>query len=176
MWCIDHNVWVTASHLPGKLNEEADRLSRKFDDRTEWMLDRDIFQSITARFGEPEIDLFASRLNKQVQNYVSWLPDPEAVSVDAFTLNWNGLKFYAFPPFCLIAKCLQKIREDNADGIIIVPNWPSQAWFPLLREMTIGKPMLLHRSKTLLTLPNSNTPHPLHATLDLLCCRLCAHH
>ena len=139
------------------------------------MLDKHILESIVVRFGEPEIDLFASRLDNQVQNYVSWLPDPEARAVDAFTLNWTGLRFYAFPPFCLITKCLQKIRNDDAEGIMIVPNWPSQAWFPILKKMLIGEPMLLTRSSTLLRLPNSDTPHPLHSKMDLLCCRLCAH-
>ena len=174
MWCVEHRVWITAAHLPGKLNTEADHLSRKFNDRTEWMLDKGAFASIIQKFGKPEIDLFASRLNNQVHKYVSWLPDPEAVAVDAFTLNWNRLSFYAFPPFCLITKCLQKIRDDGAEGIMIVPNWPTQAWFPLVQKLMVGEPMLLHRSESLITLPCSNTPHPLHAKLDLLCCRLCA--
>ena len=39
MWCINHKIWATATHLPGKLNQEADSLSRTFNDRTKWMLD-----------------------------------------------------------------------------------------------------------------------------------------
>lgn len=173
-WCETRKIWVTAAHLPGKLNVEADRMSRIFNDRTEWMLDRTVFQEITSRFGTPEIDLFASRLNKQVENYVTWLPDPHAKAVDAFTLDWGKWYFYAFPPFCLVAKCIQKIKSDNATGILVVPKWPSQPWFPLLNRMMNEEPLVIHRSESLLTLPVSNTPHPLNTQIDLLACRFCA--
>ena len=173
-WCAARKIWVTAAHLPGKLNVEADHMSRTFNDRTEWMLNRTAFQEITSRFGMPEIDLFASRLNKQVDDYVTWLPDPHAKAVDAFTLDWGKLYFYAFPPFCLVAKCIQKIKLDNATGVLVVPKWPSQPWFPLLKRMMTEEPLVIHRHECLLTLPVSNTPHPLNAQLDLLACRFCA--
>ena len=66
-WCIKNNVWITVSHLAGVLNREADLASRKFLDRTEWKLDKMYFQKITQRFGYPDIDLFASRLNYQLK-------------------------------------------------------------------------------------------------------------
>ena len=44
----------------------------------------------------PEIDLFASRLKTQLPGFVSWKPDPESCFVDAFTIDWGRLNFYAF--------------------------------------------------------------------------------
>ena len=175
-WCKERNIWLTAAHLPGKHNTEADIMSRTFTDRTEWMLNRRVFEEITLQFGEPEIDLFASRLNKQLARYVSWLPDPEAEAIDAFSLNWRNLKFYAFPPFCLISKCLHKIRNDEAEGLMIVPDWPSQPWYALLQQMTVGTPMFIRKSGNLLTQPVSHSKHPLHSQLNLLCCRLSTNH
>ena len=172
MWCIEHGIWITAAHLPGKQNVEADQRSRKFNDRTEWKLNKQEFTKLVAHFGLPEIDLFASRLNAQLDRYVSWLPDPHAESVDAFTLDWSKFDFYAFPPFCLIPHCLQKIKADKAEGLLIVPNWPTQSWYPRLQAMMKGKAMILKRHASLLTQPVSNIPHPLHERLDLLCCRL----
>ena len=175
-WCILRNIWLTAAHLPGCQNTEADFRSRHFNDRTEWMLDKGSFQTITYKFGSPEIDLFASRLNTQVPRYISWMPDPEAEAVDAFTLDWGSFTlFYAFPPFCLIAKCLQKIQRDKASGLLVVPNWPTQAWFPLLKSMLEEEPLVLRRSKKLLTQPISKLSHPLSDKLDLLCCRIGVH-
>ena len=171
-WCISKNIWVTAAHLPGRLNIEADRMSRKFSDNTEWMLNQTAFQRIIERFGMPQIDIFASRLNKQVDRYISWRPEPEAFAVDAFTVNWSHWKFYAFPPFNLIPMCLQKIRRDNANGILVVPNWPTQAWFPILKSMLLEEPMIIRKSKTLLCQPVSGDTHPLNAHLSLLCCRI----
>lgn len=173
-WCKDRNIWLTAAHLPGTLNVEADRMSRKFNDNIEWMLDRAMFKSIVGRYGLPEVDLFATRLNAQLPKYISWMPDPNAWAVDAFTVDWGTLNFYAFPPFNIIPRCLQKIKVDNARGLLVVPNWPTQAWFPILEEMLLEEPMLLPWNISLLTQPVSGSPHPL-TNLDLLCCRLGVH-
>lgn len=55
-YCIERNIWISASHLPGCENIEADRESRHFNDRTEWQLEPDIYHSITEQFGQPSID------------------------------------------------------------------------------------------------------------------------
>ena len=65
----------------------------------EWMLSASIFSGIVALFGKPDIDLFASRLDAQVEDYVSWKPHPMAKFVDAFTIDWSQFFFYAYPPF-----------------------------------------------------------------------------
>ena len=39
---------------------------------------------------------------------------------------WVRKPFYAFPPFSLIPRCLQKITTDKAEGVIIVLMWPTQ--------------------------------------------------
>ena len=125
-WCISRNIQVTAIHIPGASNKVADYKSRHFKVETEWKLDRKVFDGLCSRFGVPEIDLFASRLNAQLDRFVSWAPDPDAESVDAFSLNWRFFAFYTFPPFCLISRCLKKIRTDEATGLMIVPYWPTQ--------------------------------------------------
>ena len=95
-YCVERNIWISASHLPGCENTEADRESRHFNDRTEWQLGPDIYHSITKQFGQPSIDLFASRLNKQCPFYASWRPDPDALFADAFSANWNNFSFMRF--------------------------------------------------------------------------------
>ena len=37
-------------------------------------------------------------------------------AVDAYTLTWSSLMFYAFPPFSLIGTVLSKIKKDKARG------------------------------------------------------------
>jgi hypothetical protein len=119
-WCILHNIWISAVHIAGKTNVEADKQSRQFSDQHEWMLDKNQFQAIQNRYPLLEIDLFASRLNAQLPNYVAWQPDPECVAVNAFTISWKCKMFYAFPPFSLIPRCIQKILQDKATGILIL--------------------------------------------------------
>jgi len=74
--CIAYGVHISAAHIPGKHNVVADIASREFRDSAEWMLNPDVFRNICETLGTPDIDLFATRLNKQLPEYVSWLPDP----------------------------------------------------------------------------------------------------
>ena len=169
-WCIKHNVWLTASHIAGKDNIVADSESRKTRRETEWSLNPSIFSKAVKVIGlEPEIDLFASRINTKCNKYVSYQPDPGAFVINAFHISWEKISFYAFPPFCIIQKVLHKICEDKAIGLIVVLYWPTQAWWPFLVLMLIAVPLLLSRYKDTLTLPsNPELIHPLNKTLKLL--------
>lgn len=171
--CVKHSIWLSATHLPGCENTEADRESRQFNDRTEWMLDPGVYGSIVSIFGTPTIDLFASRLNKQCPVYASWRPDPDATIVDAFSANWENYFFYAFPPFSMIGRCLEKIQTNRAEGILIVPFWTSQSWYPKLLRLLVDHPLLIHHRERLLTLPGCSQLHPLRKKLNLLACHLC---
>ncbi|CAD6228482.1 GSCOCG00012047001-RA-CDS, partial [Cotesia congregata] len=144
-WCEERNIWLYASYIPSRENKEADSLSRVKNIDTEWSLADYAFKRITKRFGVPSIDLFASRNNSKCKKYCAWERDPEAMTIDAFTINWKEHRFYAFPPFALIARVLQKIINDRACGVIVIPLWSTQPWFPLLKnlmitEMIIFKP------------------------------------
>ena len=164
------NIWITACFVPGSDNTVADKASRVLNDLTEWSLDSDIFDRITVTFGKPEIDLFASRLNNKVVDYVSWRPDPGAKWVDSFTVDWNGFFFYAFPPFSLIGRCLQKIRSDCSTGIMVVPLWTTQHWMPSLMSLVIERPLVLPLD--VVSLPFSGDRHPLKQKMRLMACVL----
>ena len=131
MCCVQNEIWLTACHLPGVLNFEADKSSRQFNERIEWQLKPGIFLKIIDLFGTPEIDLFACRLNNQLPKYVSWKPDPVACHVDAFSFFWSGTFVYIFPPFSLLNRCLQKLENDQTSALLIAPVWPTQVWCPL---------------------------------------------
>ena len=119
-WCIERDIWVSAVHIAGKLNTSADNKSLNFSDKHEWSLSRVYFLEIFSTFPELNIDLFASRLNNQLDTYCSWKPDPGCTHVDAFSINWSNFNFFAFPPFSLIPKCVQKIIQDKAKGILLI--------------------------------------------------------
>jgi hypothetical protein len=60
-----------------------------------------------SRWGRPQIDLFATRLT-ELPLFVSPVPDPLAVNVDALTLDWTGPDAYAFPPPALMGLVLKE--------------------------------------------------------------------
>ena len=43
MCCVKNEIWLTACHVPGVLNFEADKSSRQFNGRIEWQLQPGIF-------------------------------------------------------------------------------------------------------------------------------------
>ena len=169
-WAIDRNIILSATHIPGILNEEADEESRMGDQSSEWMIDSSTFRSLCKGLNfSPSIDLFASRLNHQLETFASFRPDPEAWHIDAFSLDWGALDFYAFPPFPCISSCIQKIIQDGARGILLTPNWPNQVWYPSLLKMAISNPIIINARMDLLTLPsNCQIAHPIWERLPLI--------
>lgn len=171
-WCETRQIWLFASYINTKDNKEADEESRRINLDIEWELSERVFENIVQSFGRPEIDLFASRTNTKCHLFASWRQDPDAMVVDAFTLSWNKYYFYAFPPFTLLLKCIRKIIDDQASGILVFPYWPSQPWYPMLSAVLDSQIMFYGPSKTLLLSP-SREYHPLHKQLTLGVARLC---
>ena len=63
-WAIHRNIWLTTTHVSRKKNVEADKESRKQEQRTEWMLNKKDFYLMLHKLNStPKIDLFALRLN-----------------------------------------------------------------------------------------------------------------
>ena len=120
-WAKDRNIWLSTAFISGVENTVADFHSQNFRDNTEWMLNPVVFKQLSALSFGPEVDLFASRLNCQLALFVSWKPEPGAWAVNAFSLCWTALKFYAFPPFIILGRVLAKIQQDGATGMSVTP-------------------------------------------------------
>jgi hypothetical protein len=128
-------------------------------------------------FGKPDIDLFATRLNCKVPRFSSWLPDPDAESIESFTISWEGENVYAFPPFCLIGRVVQKIIYEHARGILVVPDWATKSWFTMVKIITVQKPLTLLVTDDVLHLHSSmltwgSRSRPLDRILRLLVCKV----
>ena len=122
---------------------------------------------------QPEIDFFASRINHQFPKYVSYRCNPHAVAIVAFTILGAKLNFYAFPPFSVIPMVLNKIKTEQATGIVVLPNWLTQPWYPIAIRMLKQDPIHLKPSKDLLHLPSlPEKLHPLSNKLNLMVCLL----
>ncbi len=52
------------------------------EESRDWMLDKRVFQTIQTRTGPLSIDLFASRLTTQLQNFFSWRPAIACTSIE----------------------------------------------------------------------------------------------
>ena len=92
--------------------------------------------------------------------------------MDAFSISWSHGYYYCFPPYSLVMRCVQKIKDDQGECLFMCPLWPTQVWWTPLMEIAIDFPRIISKSVTLLNIPGTNKVHPLHRTLTLIACRL----
>ena len=160
-WSLSRNLTIQAEHIPGKENEDADRESRRGADSSDWMLHPEVFQELNARWGPLDVDLFAARHNAQLPRFYSYRLDPLAEAVDALNQAWTSLNPYAFPPFILLGRVLQKIRKEKVHQVVLIaPVWPNQHWYPSLLESVSDLPIILPEIPDLLGNP-AGEPHTL---------------
>lgn len=166
-WALERNIVISAAHIPGVANIDADRESRMTNSDTEWMLLPNIFSEICQALNfQPHIDMFATRLNHQCPVYVAWRPDPDAYDIDAFSMNWQNLTMYCFPPFSVIGRMLQKLNTAQATALVILPMWPTKPWFVRALRMLVRPPKLLPK-KSLVLPQHPSLQHPLFPKLTL---------
>lgn len=158
-WCEHRNMYVFASYIRSSDNYDADKESRRTHPDIEWQLANYAYLEIVTKFGTPNIDLFASRINNKCPRFVSWHRDPNAYAVNAFTISWSNFNFYAFPPFTMILKSLRKIISDNAKGIMVVPYWPTQPWYPLFKNLLVSDMLIFKADENLILSTNYSRRH-----------------
>ena len=134
-WCKERNIFLLSAYVPGIENSKADFLSRHFADDIEWELSASIFKRICKCFGRPQVDLFASKINKKLDTYVSIRPDPQSWKIDAFTMDWSTHYMYIFPPFSVLGKVAQRLLTVPSRCVVVTPTWPNQPWFPTFRRL-----------------------------------------
>lgn len=169
-WCQIQKIWLFAEYVASKENP-ADEGSRISNPDTEWELANHAFNLVIKKLGNPTIDLFASRINKKCPRYCSWERDPDAAAINAFTISWKHEYWYAFPPFALISKILKKVREEGSSGILVVPLWTGQPWFPVFTELRVSKLIEFKPCDNLLLSPCRTLTHPLAEDLTLFASR-----
>ena len=107
--CIARNLWISAGHIAGKANVKADLESRQNQTITEWMLNTTLFlQSLKTLQFAPDIDLFASRLNKQLPDYVVYRPDPESIAIDCLHNQLGKNKVLCLSSLQCYSSCAQE--------------------------------------------------------------------
>ena len=168
-WCTRQQVTLRARHIPGRLNVIADKLSRLGQTiQTEWSLHPAVFQAVCARWHQPQVDLFATRFNNKLPQFVSPVPDPQAWVVDALSLSWEDLDPYAFPPAAILGKVVEKLQDYPCNRIILIaPGWPNMPWFWDLVAMSSQIPLCLPNLPNLVSQPFNQVLHRNLSNLNL---------
>ena len=80
--------------------------------------------------------------NMHLPKFMSPVPEPRALAIDAPSQDWQGRSMYMFPPFPLLSKVIQKFRTTQEGEVILIASWwPSQPWFPHLLRLCVDHPL-----------------------------------
>ena len=129
----------------------------------DWSLSTKVFQRIKQTYGSPDVDLMASTQSRKVPFFFSsHRKDEEALALDSLSRDvmWNAWTLpYLFPPFPLIAACLNKIQDQAVEKIImILPFWPGKAWFSDFQKMALSVKRLPVRKDLVLDMLSQKAP------------------
>ena len=135
-------VFVEPRHIPGTTNKRADWLSRNPDPKN-YRIHPEVFQAACKHFHfTTDVDLFASRANRQCHRYASWRADLKSLG-NAFALHWGKYKAWLNPPWELIPQVLRKLKEDKAQALVCLPVWRAAPWWTTLQELMTSSPVIL---------------------------------
>ena len=123
----------------------------------EWMLKPSILHdALHKQQFKPDIDLFASRLNKQLKQIKTTVPTNQIlVHCISMPFLFHGTT-KIFPVSLLLVaycRCYKKIIHEKAEGILVVPNWATQPWYQVLEQILVKEPTMVPPSKQTLVLP-----------------------
>ena len=110
---------------------------------SEWSLHPSVFLQILHVYPPLSVDLFASSLAHLLTCYCARADDPDAWALDAFSIPWSDFLGFAFPPFALLPRVLEKVASNRASLLLVAPFWPKRPWFPRLLSLLAGQPRSL---------------------------------
>ena len=164
IWCValDSGMKIKARHLAGKLNKEADRLSRPTKN-SEWILHPKIFKFLEKMWGPHTVDRFASLTSTQLERYNSLHLDPGSEGVDAIAQqNWETENNYVNAPFHLLPQVLDTVMRQRAVATVIAPWWKGKNWLKTLQQLSTTEPIRLpNNTRSCIQVGPQGNPEPL---------------
>lgn len=136
-WTKEHNLALSAAHIPGAVNHTPDRLSR-LSKTGEYELKAEVLARALSLLGlAPSIDLFASRKNHKMERFCSLHPQVGSLG-NALThpLEDEPLA-YAHPPVALIQWTLKRTVQAKTQILLVTPDWKNQIWSHLLEQIRL---------------------------------------
>ncbi len=146
LWSQTRCKSLPAIHIPGELNRAANVLSRQLTFPGEWRLHPEMIWLIWSRFGEAQVDLFASHESCCM---TPW-PRPPWYRHTGTQLA-SGFMQVCIPQWAFPHRhCARSGRTKNR-SCWFVPYWPIRTWFSELMLLVTAPPWRMPLSKGLLS-------------------------
>jgi len=123
-------VWVK-----GSLNVKANAASR-WVNHNDWTVHPHHIHRMWLELGLWTIDRFADHINHQVARFNSLFLVSGTEAQDTFSVTWGDEVNLLVLLFYLILCVLQHLVESQALGLIVIPRWEAQPWWPVLLCVT----------------------------------------
>jgi len=131
--CSKNTISFVVEWIPRKRNVHADYLSR-LSDCDDWSVTDTVYGVINQKWGPHTVDRFSSHYNNKCARFNSrwWVPGTEATN--CFYETWKGEINWLVPPPSLGAACIRKLQDERSLGTVVLPEWPSAAFWPLVAD------------------------------------------
>ena len=129
--CMNHDIQIVSKWIPREENDLADTIS-KYVDTDNWGIDLETFDFIQEEFGIFTFDRFADAGNAKVSRFDSRFHCEGAENVNTFTSHWGNHFNWLCPPINLIGETIHHAKLCKSKGILLVPEWKSSYFWPLL--------------------------------------------
>ena len=130
-FACSNSIDIYMEWIPRALNERADLLSRIVD-KDDWSVSISLFKYLDFLWGPFTFDRFADSNNTKLSKFNSKFWSPGTAGVDAFAYSWEAENNWLVPPINLICRCLQYLQFQRVNATLIVPYWPSAAFWPMI--------------------------------------------
>ena len=141
--CVEFEVSLVAEHIAGErmVATGVDSMSRA----SEFSVNKKLFRWLSkeAGFGAAPgyngytLDLYASKKTAKCTRFCSRATDDGSVG-DARTFKLSAEEnVWACPPLCMLPVAVMMLVESGVRATVVVPEWPNQPWFGLLREHAV---------------------------------------
>ena len=128
---VVHQIKLEPEWIPREENQLADYWSKVID-YDDWMVHPAVFAQLDLIWGPHTVDRFSNGYNRQVFRFNSRFWEPDTEGVDSFTCDWQGEINWWCPPVNLVPRVIQHAHRTRAKGTLIVPEWPSAPFWPVL--------------------------------------------
>ncbi len=157
-----HDVHISCEWKPRESTHQqvADHLS-KIRDNSQWGINDQVYtlyiegNQLVRNRGGITIDLFADHLTTKTTRFRSRYWCPGTLGIDAFKhpmaydpLTGRRELGYANGDFSRMGELLAKIKTEQADVVLVYPDWP-RYWRALLAELPVKADFCLPRKKDL---------------------------
>jgi hypothetical protein len=90
---------------------------------------------LETRYGPHSVERFATANNTHLARFNSEFNSPGSEGVDAMAISWEHENNFINPPWSLLDKVAQKLREEGAQATVVAPYWVNETWFRELQDL-----------------------------------------